>query len=395
MARRLSVFATLAVTQITGWGVVGILPVVASNIANDLQTTLPTVFMGTAVLFVAMGAAAPFAGRLFRHFGARKVMAAGAALIGAGLAIVGAAQSVPVYLIAWAVVGVAGAMLLTTAAYVYLADYAADRARGMIASLMLVTGLAGSVFWPATAFLEHLSGWRAVTQIYAVIMLAVIFPLILFGLPEAGTGRQPGTVGDGRIHKGRIFWFLVAAIALNSFVTFGMEATGIELFRTLGGDPGWAVGTASFLGVLKVCGRLIDLAGGKRWDALSTGTAAAAMIPCGLSVLLFFGTTPWSIPACLILFGVGSGAFAVSRATIPLVFYRKAQYATTMSTIALPMNLSSAMAAPILSALLTGPGPAVALTLLLLCSGTAFLLLASLGSLRKREIWAASSGRLG
>jgi predicted MFS family arabinose efflux permease len=341
--------------------------------------------MGTAVMFVAMGLAAPFAGRLFRHFGARKVMAAGAALTGAGIAIVGAAQSVPVYLTAWGMVGVAGAMFLTTAAYVYLADYAAERARGMIASLMLITGLAGSVFWPATAFLEHLSGWRAVTQIYALIMLAVIVPLILFGLPEARTRRQPGIGGGGRIHKGRIFWFLVTAIALNSFVTFGIEATGIELFRTLGADPAWAVGAASFLGVLKVCGRLIDLAGGKRWDALSTGMVAAAMIPCGLAMLLFFGATAWSILTCLILFGIGSGAFAVSRATMPLVFYRKAEYATTMSTIALPMNLSSAVAAPILSALLTGPGPAVALSLLMLFSGTAFFLLVSLGSLRNER----------
>jgi len=157
MPRHLIVFVVLAFTQITGWGVVGILPVTASLIAADLRTTLPTVFLGTAVLFVTMGLMAPVIGKAFHRFGARRIMAIGAALIGCGIACVGAAQSVPVYLMAWGLIGLAGAMFLTTAAYIYLADFADDRARGMIGTLMLVTGLAGSVFWPITAFLESRS----------------------------------------------------------------------------------------------------------------------------------------------------------------------------------------------------------------------------------------------
>lgn len=49
-----------------------------------------------------------------------------------------------VFLVAWALTGSAGAMFLTTAAYAYIAVYAEDRARDLIGTLMLVTGLAGS-----------------------------------------------------------------------------------------------------------------------------------------------------------------------------------------------------------------------------------------------------------
>ncbi|MFT4181900.1 MAG: MFS transporter [Rhizobium sp.] len=386
MTRNLSVFLILAFTQITGWGMVGILPVLAPSIAVDLQTTLPTVFLGTAVMFAVTGLAAPIVGRAFGRFGAKNVMAAGAALIGTGLATLSETSSIPVYLAAWGAIGIAGAMFLTTAAYVYLADFTEERARGMIGSLMLITGLAGSVFWPLTAYLEHLVGWRATTQIYAGAMILIIMPLVLLGLPEARRAHREQTVADAGARRGGTFWFLVTAIALNSFVTFGMDAIGIALFRVLGADPAWAVGMASFLGVLKVCGRLIDLVGGKRWDALSTGIVAGAMIPAGLLVLLAFGATTGPLLACLLLFGIGSGAFAVACATMPLIFYRKAEYAAAMSVIALPMNLTNAMAAPILSGLLAGSGASATLTLLIVCSSAAFLLLLKLGSLRKQEV---------
>jgi MFS family permease len=143
---------------------------------------------------------------------------------------------------------------------------------------------------------------------------------------------------------------------------------------------------ASFLGLLKVCGRLIDLFGGQRWDALSTGIAAGAMIPAGLLVLLVFGAATGSVLACLLLFGIGSGAFAVARATMPLLFYKKTEYAGAMSAIALPMNLTNAMAAPILSGLLTESGAPATLTLLVACSGAALFLLLKLCNVRKLEL---------
>ncbi len=72
-------------------------------------------------------------------------------------------------------------MFLTTAAYAYIAEYSQNRARSLIGTLMLVTGLAGSVFWPITAFLENLVGWRGAVLVYADIMALVVCPLVLVG----------------------------------------------------------------------------------------------------------------------------------------------------------------------------------------------------------------------
>ncbi|ONG46379.1 MFS transporter [Pseudoroseomonas deserti] len=383
MPRHLAILIILAVTQITGWGAVGVLPVIARPVAEEFGATLPEIFLGSSVMFVAMALAAPWAGRGFRRFGTRQAMAAGAAAIGLGLLLLAAAPGLAAFWAAWALLGVAGALFLTTAAYAYLAEVAEDAARGLIGTLMLATGLASSVFWPVTAFLEHAIGWRGAAGLYGAAMLLLVAPLVRLGLPAAGAATAaPGASGMAR--PGKIFGLLVAAIALNSFVTFGIEALGITLLQAMGAELPAAIAIASLLGVFKVGGRVIDLLGGQRWDGLSTGLVAGGMIPLGLAAIGLGGAGWLPVGLFLLLFGLGSGAFAVARATMPLVFYSRGDYAAAMARIALPMNLINALAPPALAALLSGIGPQAVLALLGALSLGAFALLLRLRMLRGR-----------
>lgn len=84
------------------------------------------------------------------------------------------------------------------------------------------------------------------------------------------------------------------------------------------------------------------------------------------------------------LFGIGSGAFAVARATMPLVFYRKVDYAAAMSTLALPMNLINAAAPPLLATLLPVIGVKVVFAMLGGLSVLAFLNLMTLNFLNAK-----------
>ncbi|TRA97377.1 MULTISPECIES: MFS transporter [Rhizobium/Agrobacterium group] len=382
--RRQYVLLLIAITQITGWGSVGILPVLAGPVAAEFATSLPSVFVGTSVMFGAMGLAAPWVGRAFRRFGARQVMAAGAGLMGLGLSLLGLSVNLTMFWMSWALTGLAGAMFLTTSAYAYIAEYAEDQARSLIGTLMLVTGLAGSIFWPVTTFLDHGLGWRAVVFVYAGTMTMVVCPLVLFGLP-ATHQAPPAAAGHGNRKKGRVFMFLVAAIALNSFVTFGIDAIGIQLLQAMGMELASAVAVASLLGVFKVGGRVIDLVGGRRWDGLSTAVVSGAMIPVGLVAIWLGGAGFLAVGGYLMLFGVGSGAFAVARATMPLVFFEKSDYAAAMATIALPMNLINALAPPVLAALMGGIGPQAVFAVLGIMSTAAFAVLLQLNNMRVRQ----------
>ena len=90
----------------------------------------------------------------------------------------------------------------------------------------------------------------------------------------------------------------------------------------------------------------------------------------------------WAIAVFILVYGLGSGALAVTRATIPLVFYDKAAYAQAASGIALPLNLVSAAAPPLMVALLTGFGSRTVLLLAIACSCAALAIMAVLGRRR-------------
>lgn len=377
------VLLLIALTQITGWGAVGILPVLAGPVATEFATSLPSVFVGTSVMFAAMGLAAPWVGRAFRRFGTRRVMATGAGIMGLGLFLLALSVNLTMFWMSWALTGLAGAMFLTTSAYAYIAEYAADRARSLIGTLMLVTGLAGSIFWPITTFLDHGLGWRGAVSIYAGIMLMVVCPLVFFGLPVTDGAAQP-TARPGSERRGRVFIFLVTAIALNSFVTFGIDALGIQLLQAMGMELAGAVAVASLLGVFKVGGRVIDLAGGQKWDGLSTAVISGVMIPMGLTAIWLGGAGFLSVGGYLVLFGIGSGAFAVARATMPLVFFEKSDYAAAMATIALPMNLINALAPPVLAALMGSIGPHAVFAVLGIMSTAALAVLLRLNGMRAK-----------
>ncbi|MBS7700482.1 MULTISPECIES: MFS transporter [unclassified Chelatococcus] len=384
MRQHFRVLTILALTQITGWGAVGVLPVIAEPISLDFRSSLPSVFVATTVMFVAMGIAAPWASWAFRRFGTREVMAAGAALIGLGLCLLALSPNLPVFWGSWALTGVAGAMFLTTSAYAYIAEYAGDRARSLIGTLMVVTGLAGSIFWPVTAFLETLVGWRGAVLVYASVMILIVGPVVRYGLAPTRRGMTTDN-HRGNAQKGPVFVLLVAAIALNSFVTFGVEAVGIQFLQAMGMELAAAVAIASLLGVFKVAGRVIDLLGGGGWDGLSTGIVAGAMIPMGLAAIWIGGAGTLAIAGYLLLFGIGSGAFAVARATMPLVFYNNADYAAAMASIALPMNLINALAPPTLAFLMSGIGAQGVFAMLGGLSLAAFGLLLRLNFMRVRR----------
>jgi len=312
-------------------------------------------------------------------------MAAGAGMIAVGLCLLSLSPGLMVFWASWMLIGMAGSMFLTTSAYAYIADYSRDRARSLIGTLMLVTGLAGSVFWPITAFLDGWGGWRATVLVYAGIMALVICPLVLIGLPATAAATAP-TISKRSARKGPVFALLVTAIAFNSFVTFGIEAVGIQLLQAMGMDLAKAVAIASLLGVFKVGGRVNDLIGGQRWDGLSTGIVSGAMIPIGLVVMWVGGQGFLSVAGFLVIYGVGSGAFAVARATMPLVFFEKADYAAAMATIALPMNLINALAPPILAALMVGMGAQAVFAVLGALSTMAFMVLWQLNRKRSWDV---------
>ena len=219
-------------------------------------------------------------------------------------------------------------------------------------------------------------------------MLLVCLPLYAFGLPRRTRAEdqstQPAAVATrpARNTGRRTFYLIIVAISLNAFITIGFSAVFVELLKAEGLPPTDAVAFASFLGVIQVGARAADFLGGGRWDGIATGLLAGAALPLSMVILMAGRGAHWSIAAFILLYGLSSGALAVARATIPLVFYDKAAYAKAASQIALPLNVISATASPLLVSLLTHCDKNAVLGLAILLSCGAFLILLALGRRR-------------
>ena len=369
----------LALTQLIGWGTVGLVAIVGRQMANDLRMDVAAVFAGNSILYLMMGLCSPLLAKTFARLGARLVLICGTAVALLGFAALALAHGPVAYVIAWVILGMAGSATLTTPAYILLNEVVGRNARSAIGALTLVTGLSSSVFWPIASFLSHAVGWQITCLIYAAAMGLLSLPLLIFGLPcrvrpppepeAAKLGAPPAAKAGGT------FWLVVAAIALNAFITFGFSAILIELLKAEGMRLAEAVAFGSALGVIQVSARGIDFLGGGRWDGIATGLFAGVALPVAMAILIVGGGAYWSVAAFILLYGLGSGALTVARATIPLVFYEQAAYAKAISHIALPLNVMSALSPPGLAALLTHFGCNSVLGPAIVCSCSALVIL--------------------
>jgi MFS family permease len=391
----IGVLLVLAITQLIGWGTIGLPAVVGRDLGADLGLSLPAVFAGSSVLYVTMGLCAPWLAKTFARHGARKVMMVGTIVSVPGYIVLFFAREPMLYFAGWVILGMGGSATLSTGAYIMLNEVAGRGAKNAIGGLMLVTGLSSSIFWPTTSFLSAWLGWRGTCLVYAAMMLAINLPLYAFLAPR----RKVVTDDGGEAVKAApppaiarsTFGLVVCVITMNAFVNFGIGAILIELLRAEGLAPAQALAFGSMLGVIQVSARGLDFLGGGRWDGITTGLVAGTALPVAMVLLMLSEGATWAVATFILLYGAGSGAMAVARATIPLVFYDQAEFAKAMSMIALPLNLASAISPPLLAGLLTQFGSRGALGLTLAFSCATVLILILLGRRRPRLVAAAAA----
>ena len=393
-SRLIGVLLVLAITQLIGWGTIGLPAVIGRDLAADLGMSLSAVFAGSSVLYVTMGLCAPWLARALACHGARQGVMVGTGGTIAGFVVMSFAREPMLYFIGWVILGMGGSATLSTGAYIMLNEVAGRGAKNAIGGLMLVTGLSSSIFWPTTSFLSGHFGWRGTCLVYAAMMLLINLPLYAFLAPRrkiaTDDGGGPIKAAPPAIPRST-FGLVVCVITMNAFVNFGIGAIMIELLRAEGLAPAQALAFGSMLGVIQVSARGLDFLGGGRWDGITTGLVAGTALPVAMLLLMTSEGATWAVAVFILLYGAGSGAMAVARATIPLVFYDQAEFAKAMSMIALPLNLASAISPPLLVGLLTQFGSRGALGLTFVFSCATVLILVMLGRRRPQVAAAAAT----
>ncbi|MDR3474022.1 MAG: MFS transporter [Devosia sp.] len=357
------VIGALALAQCFCWGMTFNLPAITGRaMAEALGLPYAAVMGGPTVMLVVMAlAAVPFL-KLFERLGARPIMTTSVIVGALGLVAVAASTAPWAYFAGWLLVGIAGAGMLTTAVQIGLAELAGRRAKNAIAALLVFGGLSSTICWPLLGALQTAVGWRMATLIGAGLMLTVGAPIywLLLAKRSAGAARRKAEVGPVLSLDRTAFTLLAFSTAANGFVTWGFSLTIITLFEGRGIDHATAVLIASFIGLMQFPARLFNFAGGRWLGGLGVALLAGAGLPVSFVLLAFGAGTPAAI-VFVVVYGLAGGIMAVARATMPLDLFPAAAYARASSMLALPLNLSFAVAPPVFAAILSGPGSEVAL----------------------------------
>jgi len=175
------VITALGIAQILAWGTSFYFPAVfAEPIVRDTGWSLGWVVGGTSIGLLVAGLISPQVGRIIDARGGRPVLLASSLFYAAGLIGVGLAPALPVYLLAWALIGIGMGSGLYDAVFAALGRLYGSTARGPITNLTLFGGFASTVCWPLSAFMIDHVGWRTACFIYAGLHLIVALPLQMF-----------------------------------------------------------------------------------------------------------------------------------------------------------------------------------------------------------------------
>ena len=244
------------------------------------------------------------------------------------------ARTLPMLYVAWALIGVAMAMLVVRSrpSPVLTQRYPRDYKRAVIA-LTLAGGFASTLAFPALAWLMPRFGWRGALLLLAAAMVLLVAPVNALALraprpASAGASSQQGAAAVvlpgwsfEQARRSRAFWLLAACFSAYAFVIAavlgpcdaGVRGQGAE--RGTGGRRCWS-GSAR----RKWPGAALHLLGLARLPPRVVGL----LVLCGLPLAMTLFALTANASALLVfalLYGVSNGLVTIVRGTaVPEIF---------------------------------------------------------------------------
>jgi predicted MFS family arabinose efflux permease len=342
------VITALGIAQILAWGTSFYFPAVfATPIVAETGWSLGFVVGGTSIGLLTAGLISPQVGRIIDVRGGRPVLLASSLFYAAGLALVGLSHALPVYLLAWVLIGLGMGTGLYDAVFAALGRMYGSEARGPITSLTLFGGFAGTICWPLSAFMiEHL-GWRSACFIYAAIHLLVMLPLqvsVVRAPTKTGIAadkQAPATEVSRISNETLIFGLLAVVLSVAAGIGSIVVVHLLIFLQARGVDFATAVTLGTIFGPAQVGARLVERIFGNRYHSIWTMVASCSLMAIGL--LLLYGAIP-ALVLVILLYGAGYGISWVGRGTLPLALFGPVRFPRLMGKLAFPSLIIQALA---------------------------------------------------
>jgi MFS family permease len=350
------VITALGVAQILAWGTSFYFPAVfAEPILRETGWSLGWVVGGTSIGLLVAGLISPQVGRIIDVHGGRPVLLASSLFYGAGLIGIGLAPALPVYLLAWVLLGIGMGTGLYDSVFAALGRMYGSEARTPITNLTLFGGFASTVCWPLSAFMIEHAGWRAACFIYAGLHLFVALPLQMAVIrrapgPSAAAKTNEPAPSDTppRIaNEALIFALLALVLSLAAGIGSIVVVHLLIFLQARGVDFAVAVSLGTLFGPAQVGARVIERLFGARYHPIWTMIGSCTLMAVGL--LLLVGKFPLLL-LVILLYGAGYGISWIGRGTLPLALFGPMRFPRLMGKLAFPSLIVQALA-PSLGAL--------------------------------------------
>lgn len=350
------IILALGTAQTLAWGSTYYLPaILAEPMAQELEVTTGVVFAAFSAALLLGAIVGPAVGRRIDLVGGRQVLTLSSLLFASGLTLLGLADGPVTVVLAWLVIGLGMTMGLYEAAFSALAGIYGRNARGPITGITLIAGLASTICWPISAYMEAELGWRTACFIWAGTHILIGLPLNRFLLPSgrrasrAAASVQVGPTAQVEAGRSMAMALLAFLFAVTWFTSTAMAAHLPRLLQEAGATPAAAITAAALVGPFQVVGRLLEFGFLRRFNPLLSARLAVIAHPIGAVAILGFGA-----PAAIlfgILHGAGNGILTIAKGTLPLAIFGPEGYGYRQGILMVPARFAQA-AAPFLFALL-------------------------------------------
>lgn len=367
----------MGITQILAWGSTYYLPaVLASPIANETGWSITSVVGGLSWGLLVAGASSPTVGRQIDRHGGRSVLAASSLLLALGMLLMGLADNIATYYVAWTLIGIAMAAGLYDAAFSTLGRLFGEEARTSITGLTLLGGFASTIGWPVIAGLESWVGWRNACLTLAAAHLVIGLPIHTLLIP--GSTRQPphsamvestdaSEFRPGTTHQS--FLLISAMLTILALVVSGISVHLLNVLKQLGIATAVALAIGMVVGPAQVVARVAEFSVGRHLHP--TWSARAGVLLCLIGLGLLIAGLPWLAFVAIALYGAGNGILTIARGTLPLALFGPQGYGVRMGLLARPVLVAQACGPIAAAYVLNSFGASVLLSvmcgLLLLC----------------------------
>ncbi len=174
MQARTATTVKLGLAQTLAWASSYYLPaVLGAPMAAELGVGTSAVFAAFSVALLVSAVVGPWAGRAIDRIGGRPVLMGSNVVFAAALLALGLVQAPWQMFAAWALMGVAMGSGLYEAAFATVVRLHGREARAAITGITLFAGLASTVGWPVSAWLDSTQGWRAACMAWAALHLVI------------------------------------------------------------------------------------------------------------------------------------------------------------------------------------------------------------------------------